>query len=187
MRFRREAQRERGQSLVELSLALPLLVVLLVGLVEVAFYARTYMVLLEASREGARVGARTTLFDNSDVYDLVIQNLSREGYNTTALQDVIIVRAEVEVVSGSPSVTSHNVSSMMGSGLAAQLTESSIASSFPSLPNNGDYSSEGLRGRLIGVEVYYDHEPLMGSFPLISALFPEPTRLHTYSIMHQVR
>ena len=187
MRFRREAQRERGQSLVELSLALPLLVVLLVGLVEVAFYARTYMVLLEASREGARVGARTTLFDNSDVYDLVIQNLSREGYNTSALKDVIIVRAEVEVVSGTPAVNNHKVFSMMGSGLAARLTEASIEDNLPVLPNTGDYSNEGLSGRLIGVEVFYDHEPLLGSFPLISDLFPDPTRLHTYSVMHIVR
>jgi hypothetical protein len=76
---------------------------------------------------------------------------------------------------------------MMGSSLDAQLTESVIASNFPSLPNNGDYSNEGLRGRLIGVEVYYNHEPLLGSFPLISELFPDPTTLHTYSIMHVVR
>jgi hypothetical protein len=185
--FRREAQRERGQSLVELSLSLPLLIVLLVGLVEVAFYARTYLVLLEASREGARVGARTTLFENSDVYDLVVQDLSREGYNTSALQDVIIVRAEVEVVGGSPSITSYTVANMMDSGLAPQLTQTAIASSMPSLPNNGEYSNEGFRGRLIGVEVYYDHEPFLGRFPLISALFPEPARLHTYSVMHVVR
>ena len=100
---------------------------------------------------------------------------------------MIIVRAEVEVAGGTPAVSSHTISSMMGSGLAAHLTEASIEGNLPTLPDNSDYSNEGMSGRLIGVEVFYDHEPLLGSFPLISDLFPDPTRLHTYSVMHVVR
>jgi len=49
-------RRDRGQSLFDLALVLPLLVVLLAGLVEVVFYARTYLAMLEATRGGARFG-----------------------------------------------------------------------------------------------------------------------------------
>jgi len=49
-------RRDRGQSLFELALVLPLLVVLLAGLVEVVFYARIYLAMLEATRGGARFG-----------------------------------------------------------------------------------------------------------------------------------
>ena len=49
--------RERGQSLLETALFLPILLVLVVGMVEVAVYALSYMTILDASREAARFGS----------------------------------------------------------------------------------------------------------------------------------
>jgi len=48
---------ESGTATVELALLLPLLVVILVGMTEVAVAARTQLELLNAAREGARVAA----------------------------------------------------------------------------------------------------------------------------------
>ena len=97
MRTRGKGRRSQGQSLVELAITLPLLILLLLGLVQVAFIARTYLALLEASREGARVGARGSAdFDDDEISTLVEQDLSREGYTTAnGLTDIIVVRAEV--------------------------------------------------------------------------------------------
>lgn len=50
-------KKQRGQSTVELALITPLLIVLLVGLVEIGWFARNYLTLLEVSRVGARRGA----------------------------------------------------------------------------------------------------------------------------------
>ncbi|HML21053.1 MAG TPA: pilus assembly protein [Aggregatilinea sp.] len=47
----------RGQSLVELSLSVPILLVMLMGLVEVGWFANNYMVLLDNVREAGRRGA----------------------------------------------------------------------------------------------------------------------------------
>lgn len=47
----------RGQSMVELMLVTPLLIILLIGLVEIGWFARNYLTLLEVSRVGARRGA----------------------------------------------------------------------------------------------------------------------------------
>lgn len=47
----------RGQSLVELTLTLPILLLLLFGLVEIGWYANSYLTLLDASREAGRFGA----------------------------------------------------------------------------------------------------------------------------------
>jgi Flp pilus assembly protein TadG len=163
---------ERGQSLIEIALTLPLLVLLLVGLVEVAFVARTYLVLLEATREGARLGARGAAnFDNSEILALVQQNLSREGLSTaTGLADVIIVRADV----GPGAVVSqYDAYSMLGGGRAAHLSPSTLLSRLAA----GDPQT-----RLIGVEIYYNQRSLLG-FPLISDIFPDPLVLHAYSIM----
>jgi hypothetical protein len=49
-------QRNRGQSVAELALITPLLIVLLMGLAEVGWFANNYLILMEATRVGARFG-----------------------------------------------------------------------------------------------------------------------------------
>ena len=49
-------KKQRGQSVVELALVSPLIVILLAGMVEIGWFARNYMILLEVSRVGARTG-----------------------------------------------------------------------------------------------------------------------------------
>jgi hypothetical protein len=49
-------RRQRGQSVLELALVSPLLVILLAGMVEIGWFARNYLVLLEVTRVGARTG-----------------------------------------------------------------------------------------------------------------------------------
>jgi len=50
-------QYSRGQSLAELALVTPLLIVLLMGLAEIGWFANNYLILLETTRVGARYGA----------------------------------------------------------------------------------------------------------------------------------
>jgi hypothetical protein len=54
--FRRNSTQARGQSLVEMTLILPLLLMMLSGLVEFGFALNQYINLVEAGREGARYG-----------------------------------------------------------------------------------------------------------------------------------
>ncbi|MBI1279360.1 MAG: hypothetical protein GC179_14625 [Anaerolineaceae bacterium] len=53
-------QYSRGQSLAELALVTPLLIVLLMGLAEIGWFANNYLILLETTRVGARYGAVQT-------------------------------------------------------------------------------------------------------------------------------
>jgi hypothetical protein len=48
--------RTRGQSVVELALVSPILIILIMGLVEIGWFANNYMILLESTRTGARLG-----------------------------------------------------------------------------------------------------------------------------------
>lgn len=48
---------DRGQGLLEFALFLPILLLLIAGVVEIAIYANDYMTVLDASREAARFGA----------------------------------------------------------------------------------------------------------------------------------
>lgn len=53
-RFRKN---EQGQSLVELALILPLIVIILFGVLEFGRIFHSYMIITHAAREGARIGA----------------------------------------------------------------------------------------------------------------------------------
>jgi len=57
-------RRESGQSLVELALFMPILILMLTGLAEMGWYTNNYLILLEVSRVAARFG--TVLTGNND-------------------------------------------------------------------------------------------------------------------------
>ncbi len=59
-RFRTRRRRERGQALVELSMLLPVYLMLLLGMLEFGFAFDHLLSISYASREGARVGAALT-------------------------------------------------------------------------------------------------------------------------------
>ncbi|MEM6283275.1 MAG: TadE/TadG family type IV pilus assembly protein, partial [Chloroflexota bacterium] len=51
-------ERENGQSVVELALVMPILLILLVGMIEIGWFTNNYLILLEASRVGSREGTK---------------------------------------------------------------------------------------------------------------------------------
>ena len=53
-------QRQKGQSVVELALVTPILIILLAGLVEIGWFANNYLTLLDVTRAGARRGTVLT-------------------------------------------------------------------------------------------------------------------------------
>ena len=57
---------ESGNSLVEVALVLPVLLVLFLGIVEVAFFLFAHVQVANATREGARYGSLCRLNDNCD-------------------------------------------------------------------------------------------------------------------------
>jgi hypothetical protein len=62
---------QRGQGLLELAVVLPVLLILLMGLVEVGYALRDYLVVVNACREGCRFAARGR-FSDQDVGARVI-------------------------------------------------------------------------------------------------------------------
>lgn len=69
--------REQGQSIVELTLMLPILMLLLLGIIDLGRVFYTYVTMTNAAREGARYGA-VHPSDNTGIKNRVIQ----EGTNT---------------------------------------------------------------------------------------------------------
>ena len=59
-------KREKGQSLVEMALAAPILIFLLIGVFEVGWAIRSYVVLVNVNREITRFAVRPGYLDFSD-------------------------------------------------------------------------------------------------------------------------
>ena len=69
-------RRERGQSLVELALTLPVLLTLLIGLVEVGNALNAYMTVVDAGRDAARLGSKNAVSD-AEIKNLVVMDMDR--------------------------------------------------------------------------------------------------------------
>jgi Flp pilus assembly protein TadG len=65
---------ERGNSIVEVALVLPVLLVLFLGIVEVALLLFAHVQVANATREGARYGSLCRLNDNCDNLTAVVRD-----------------------------------------------------------------------------------------------------------------
>ena len=95
----RNARDERGSALVEAALITPLLLLLMVGIFEVARAYQTFQVLTNAAREGARA-AIVPSGDEATAEALVRQYMENGQLSEAARADVQVDRAANIVVNG---------------------------------------------------------------------------------------
>ncbi|MCS7178505.1 MAG: TadE/TadG family type IV pilus assembly protein [Anaerolineae bacterium] len=81
--------RQSGQSIVELAVILPFLILLIIGMVETALALRSYLLVTTACREGVRFVARARYTDE----DAARWMLNSGGYTTLNNQQVLFFRA----------------------------------------------------------------------------------------------
>lgn len=85
--------RERGQSLVEFALVLPIFLALVIGIVEFGAAWRNYQVLTNASREGARRAVVPNATD-SEVRTKILEYLDASGLDRNTATILINVDAD---------------------------------------------------------------------------------------------
>ena len=101
----KQKRRERGQSLVETAVVLPILLLLLAATVDFGRAFDAYIVLTNAAREGARFGAVNPELTAEEVHDLVVTDIMGSGTNLTPINEsdiVVMVNGQEE---GSEEVT----------------------------------------------------------------------------------
>ena len=96
----RRSTGERGQSFVELALTLPVLLLLLVGLVEVGNALNAYITVVDAGRDGARLGSKGAASDD-EIKNLVVTEMDRLPDGVDPATDITVER---DVVPDSPSI-----------------------------------------------------------------------------------
>lgn len=87
---------ERGQSAVELGILLPIFLLLIVGVVEVNNALNSYITVVTASRDGARLGSKGAATSPS-IQALVQKDMERLP-NTVALADITVTYPTVAAI-----------------------------------------------------------------------------------------
>jgi len=94
---------ESGAELIELAIALPLLLLVTAGVVDLGILFQHYEVVTNAAREGARVGVLAD-FTETDVQNRVTQYLAASGLTASAPAPKVTYSA-VPIVAGGPSIS----------------------------------------------------------------------------------
>ncbi|MGI9611116.1 MAG: TadE/TadG family type IV pilus assembly protein [Acidimicrobiia bacterium] len=163
-------RKERGATLVEAGLVLPILILLAIGLSEIGFLVVDFLTVTNAAREGARTGAAAADYVDSglgiDADDLILEAVEQAACNLT-FGDLIEVEIYLSDADGGQldPATGVNVYEPGVSGL-----DCSNAGNGLNCTNGCPWSVTG-RDRTppvldnIGVNVTFSHTGVTGIFP----------------------
>lgn len=176
---------KRGQSLVEFTIMLPILLILISGVVEFGFLLNHYLDVIDAARETARFGANADPFTPDDgapcntteyfyrlVRCLAQDSLGRGGIILDPARDDIVVSAfsaSGATVTRFPGV---NGWSYYGNENTNMTNGDVVARLDAGAPPTG----------FVMVEIFYNYDMIL-KLPWITAFVPDPVTLHAYSIM----
>lgn len=168
--------KEKGASLIEASILLPMLILLAVGLSEVGFLVIDYLTVSNAAREGARTGAAAADYDDPitgfDADDLILESVEEAACNLKfgELLEVSIFEADAN---GDPVTGSVNVYEPAVSGLQCGVSANGLVcvNGCPWTPSSRDRIPPVFD--VLGVEVVFEHSDVTGFFPFPTITWAE--------------
>jgi len=182
--MRRRTGGERGQSLAELALVMPLLLMILIAMVEVGWAMRSHLIVSTASREAARFAARR-VFDYPEIEEVAtVAMLSLNPVYEGADANATIIITKVQIAAdgtwskdgGQPYVKGDlPVETTMEDAAYEQIAADNVVF-------NAAHTSIESENNVIVVEIFYDHELLLGSRMVGDWIGLGPLRLFSRSI-----
>jgi len=201
-----EQKKSRGQSMVELAVFLPVLLLLMVGVAEVGHGLRNYLLLVNANREGSRFAARGR-FSDQRVGERVVNsggivNLDGEDvpflrtHGTDANTGIIITHVPISGTGAPGPVTTWVTGVVSAEGGGVQ----------PALPSDSRISLDQVRARhgpttqqINAMREAADYEPLDNNIVIVETFFmhrlllnlpilplPDPLTMHTHTEMRVI-
>jgi Flp pilus assembly protein TadG len=187
-----------GQSLVEFTVLLPLLVMMVSGLIEFGFMLNYYLDMIDAAREAARFAADDdpirladgTYSDPNPGFYTRAQTVTLDSINIGSGGQITLDPARDDVVISAFSILTNPIAGTVvvddrfpaGSGENGLPLYGNKVSQFdnariqalldPNAPNSG----------LVLIEIFYNYDMILG-LPWITAFVPDPIPLYAYSIM----
>ncbi len=163
--------RDRGVSLVETAVVLPIIIVIAIGLSEVGFAVIDWLAVSNASREGARVGAAAGDFDDgSEDADDLIKSAVAQASCAIENGRLISIRVFQSDTDGNQVDTNANIYTLdsvdCDKGTATWTTTSLV---WPACGRNDSVGNLDI----LAVEVTFDHDSLTGFMPFFDATWTD--------------
>jgi hypothetical protein len=163
---------EKGASLVEVAVVLPLLLLLAIGTAEIGFLVIDYVTVTNAARSGARTGASLTTDPDTDdaILDVVEEDLCNLGFGTAQVVRIFEADDDGSMTGSSNNYTPTGALNCDAAGhvFACDALEGGCnwppASRNNVPPNNFDQ---------LGVTIEFDHSYVTGFVPFPSVGFVE--------------
>ena len=193
--FRKKTSRQKtkGQSLVELTLTLPVLLILLSGLTEFGFMLNYYLSLVDASREVARTFSNFDPIDNdttptrdeaAEFYDgasaAVISALEPQVAQDTS-RKIIMDATRDEIIVSAYSIYRGAATLLDAPGGGEYHWTNNETSRLPVAEVSSRLTGSAPNTGVIVVEIFYNYHQVL-KLPWL-AMLPDPFLLHAYTIM----
>lgn len=196
-------RKTRAQSLVEVAIAFPVLIILFSGVIEFGFILNYYLSLLDATRESARLYSGADPFladgtsDNEDFYYqaavLVRRTLdpSYEPLTDTFDPDyrgrrIVLDPAVDDVIVSVYGANESGVILWRGAGVYHLFPPGSASGHYPSIFTVEDIEDTRVDGApnagILLVEVHYNYHHVL-NLPWMTAVISNPLHLQAYTIM----
>jgi hypothetical protein len=207
--FRRGRVKSRGQSLVEFTVLLPVLLIMISGLIEFGIMLNYYLDVIDAAREAARYASDAdpirdpndgSYLDPNPAFYTDVQTLAMESLRAASdnridwpqLQamyggtfcnhvpgDIVISAFGIRNNAGSPVVDRRFPNGFGDNGLSMC---NHYTSKITSAQVQARLQAAAPTSGLVLVEVFFDYDQVL-ALPWITAFVPNPIRLHAYTIM----
>jgi Flp pilus assembly protein TadG len=93
---------ERGQSLIEFALVVPIFFLLIMGIVDLGHALHDYVVLENAAREGARYGSRYAWVDDTEIQTIVRNEAGANGLDVALITVGVSYPSSAYPIAGRP-------------------------------------------------------------------------------------
>jgi len=188
-----------GQSLVEVAIAFPILIMLFGGVVEFGFILNTYLSLLDATRESARYWSNDDPFLADGVTDDDVNFYFETAYDVEKLLDptildsayqgrrIVLDPAKDDVIVSVYGAEGSDVELLRNAGPYHLFpTPAHASGNYPSIFTetsilNARVGSAPNAGILL-VELHYNYHHVL-NLPWMTAILPNPLHLQAYTIM----
>lgn len=196
--FRPRREKPLGQSLVEFSVLLPLLLMLISGLIEFGFMLNYYLDMIDAAREAARFAADDdpirladgTYADPNPGFYTRAQQVTLDSINIGSGGQIQLDPSNDDVVISAFSILTNPLAGTAvvddrfpnGSGENGLPLYGNEVSRFSNAEIEALLDSNAPNSGLVLIEIYYDYNMIL-ALPWITAFVPDPIGLYAYSIM----
>lgn len=208
--FRRGRVKSRGQSLVEFTVLLPVLLIMISGLIEFGIMLNYYLDVIDAAREAARFASDADpirdpnppygYLDPNPAFYTQVQTLAMESLRAASDNRIDWPQLQVmyggtfcDHVPGDIVISAFGIRNNAGSPVVDQRFPNGFGDNGLSMCNHytSKLTSADVQARLdpvaptsglVMVEVFFDYDQVL-ALPWITAFVPNPIRLHAYTIM----